>query len=243
LAASTPIVAAAAIVAIVLVGAAAQSALGFGFGLLTVPVLSLIEPDLVPGPSVVFGGIALVALMLEEHGGADWGFVGWATVGRLPGSLLAAALLAALSRSALTVVLSLLVIAAVAMSLGGWRVPGSRPAFVGAGVLSGLMGTVASIGGPPLLLTLQDRPAPELRASVGGASVIGAALSIAVLVGFGEMGADEWRLVALLLPAVLAGIVVGRHARAALAVGIRARVAVYAVSLGGALWSLATAAS
>ena len=177
------------VVVMVLVGGAAQSALGFGFGLLTVPVFSLIDPDLVPGPAVVFGAIALLALMVEEHGGADRGFVAWASVGRLPGSVAAGVLLSALSRSALTIVLSLLVLAGVAMSLSGWRVRGSRPTYVGAGAVSGVMGTVASIGGPPLLLTLQDRPAHELRASVAGASLIGAGMSLVVLVAFGEMGA------------------------------------------------------
>ena len=75
---------------------------------------------------------------------------------------------------------------------------------------------------------------------MAGASLIGAGMSLVVLVAFGEMGGEEWELVVLLLPALLAGIFFGRLVRPLFAVGSRARLTVYAFSVGGALWSLAT---
>ena len=49
-----------------------------------------------------------------------------------------------------------LILLGVCLSLSGLRLPPIRGVLVGAGALSGVMGTVASIGGPPMALLYQD---------------------------------------------------------------------------------------
>ena len=85
-----------------------------------------------------------------------------------------------------------------------------RPVLLGAGALSGIMGTIASIGGPPIALVYQDARGDRLRGTLSSFFLIGTALSLTALRLIGRFGADEVRLTLLLLPGLLVGFVMSR---------------------------------
>ena len=49
---------------------------------------------------------------------------------------------------------------------------------MGAGALSGFMGTIVSIGGPPIALLYQNESGPSLRGTLSAFFVVGVALAI-----------------------------------------------------------------
>jgi uncharacterized membrane protein YfcA len=135
--------------AAVFVGSVVQGAVGFGLALVAAPVLFMIDPRLVPGP-LVFASMLLTTLTaFRDRDAIDTSGLGWSMVGRLPGTLLGAALLALLPPERLAAPLGVLVILGVALSASGVHVRVNPRTLMGAGLLSGFMGTASSIGGPP----------------------------------------------------------------------------------------------
>jgi uncharacterized protein len=195
---------------IVAIGACAQGAMGFGLGLLAAPVLALVDEHFVPGPLLVVALVLTVLIVVRERGRLDLRGVKWAVVGRVPGSLVGAIAVVSLSADLLIVVFALLVLAGVVLSVVGWDLQPTPRTLLTAGAVSGVMGSITSIGGPPMALVYQHRRGPELRSTLAAFFVFGSALSIVLLTAVGEIGPADLRWAAALLPAMLVGYVASR---------------------------------
>ena len=188
-----------------------QGAVGYGMGILATPILMLIDPRLVPGPVLASTMVFTLMLSVRERRGIDVGGLGWALAGRVAGTFPAAALLAALPQNQLSRVFGLMVILAVAISLSGVHVRPRPPALLAGGVLSGLMGTVAAVGGPPLALLYQHASGERIRGTLSSLFLVGTIVSIAALVPAGRFGAPELRLALFMLPGAVFGFLVSRR--------------------------------
>lgn len=214
---------------VVAVGALVQGAVGFGLALLSAPLLVLIEPRLVPGP-LIFAGLALtVGMAVRERTAIHVGGVGWALAGRVPGTVVGAAVLTALATRTLSIVLGALVLAAVAMTAFGPRIRPGRLVLLFAGVVSGFMGTTASIGGPPVAMVYQHESGARIRATLSAYFTFGATMSLVALAAIGRFGTWELATAIALLPGVLFGAALAERATPWLDAG-RTRIAVLAVS-------------
>lgn len=184
--------------------AAVQAAAGFGMALIAAPILLLLDPRFVPGP-LMAGGTALTLLVaLRERGEIHFEGLRPMLVGRIVGTLGAAALLSVVSARVFDLIFGGLVLLAIALSLAGLRVSPTPGHAASAGLLSGFMGTISSIGGPPLALLYQHEAAAVLRATLAALFVVGAAFSVAALAVVGRFGAVELALAAwLAVPATL----------------------------------------
>ena len=189
----------------VAVGSLLQGAVGFGLSLIAAPLVTLIDPALVPGP-LLFAALVLPILTARrDRSWVDLRGVRWALVGRVPGSVLGAAVLARLSPRLMSLAVGLVVLAGVAMTASGVRLrPRGRTLLV-AGVLSGFMGTTAAIGGPPIALVYQHAEGPRLRGTLAGYFVVAAMISIAVLAAAGRFGRHDLLAGLALLPGVVLG--------------------------------------
>lgn len=193
----------------VAIGATVQSAVGFGMAMIAAPLLLLIDIRLVPGP-LLASGLVLTALMVgRERAGIDPPTVGWAVLGGVPGTFLGAAVIALVPSHLAGIVLGGVVLGGVGMSATGYRVAPTTPAIVSAGAASGVMGTVASMGGPPLALLYQDADAAMLRGTMAGYFTISIIVALSALAVVGRFGPAEWSLAVPLLPGVLVGFLVG----------------------------------
>lgn len=190
----------------VAVGACIQGTLGFGLGLIAAPVLALVDKDLIPGPLLLIGVATTTTVFLRERGSVDWRGMKWAIVGRVAGTAIGAWAVVAFTKDALIVALSLSVILGVVMSVAGWNFRPTTPSLIGAGTLSGIMGTLTSIGGPPMALVYQKESAQRLRSTLAGFFLIGATLSVASLFAGGEFGWHELRLGLALIPGLVLGL-------------------------------------
>jgi uncharacterized protein len=198
------------VLAVTMAGACIQGSIGFGLGLVGSPVLALIDHRFVPGPLIAAGVILTVGVLHRERRALRFGVVRWAMVGRIFGSAVGAAAVAAVSEQALGVLFGVLILAAVGLSVAGRQVLPSPRTLLGAGVLSGFMGTTVSVGGPPLALVYQRERGAELRATMAAFMVFGALVSLLMLVLFGQFGTEQLWLSVLLVPGIVAGFGVSR---------------------------------
>ena len=134
----------------------------------------------------------------------------WAMVGRLVGTVLASAILLVVSADQLVLLIGVFILSAVGMSLSGFRFDPIRPVLVVAGMLSGLLGTIASVGGPPMALVYQHAAGARIRSTMSGFFLLGTILSLGALWYVGRFGAYEIQLTLVMLPSVLTGFVLSK---------------------------------
>lgn len=192
-----------------LAGTVVQGTIGFGFALISVPVLLLLEPGSVPVTPILLALPLTVTLALRDRHALDLPGALEVMVGRLPGTAAGAWVVGAAGTRLLSGLIGgLLVLAAVAST--SLRAEPGRPARLLAGFVSGIMGTVAAVGGPAVALAYQTRPGAEIRATLSVTFVLGILLSLAALAIAGEPEAWHAELALVLLPAVVIGLMASR---------------------------------
>ena len=155
------------------VGATLQGAIGFGMGLLAAPLLILLDPRFVPAPILACTLVLTLLMAYRERHAIDLRGIKWAMLGRVAGTVVAGGILAIVAADTLVLLFGVFILAAVAMSVSGLRFVPTGRALVAAGVLSGVLGTVAAVGGPPLALLYQDAPGARIRSTISGFFVVG----------------------------------------------------------------------
>ena len=194
----------------VAVGACVQGSLGFGLGLVAAPVLALLDPDLVPAPLLLLALLLTIAGAYRERRALDWRGLKWAFLGRVPGSILGTAAIVWLPEQWMLVVFSVLIITGVVLSAAGWTVAPTGVTLFGAGAMSGFMGSVTSVGGPPMALVYQRHSGAQLRATLALFFTFGSLLSLLLLAVAGELHAADLGRAGQLLPAMLLGLALSR---------------------------------
>jgi uncharacterized protein len=208
----------------VFAGSLTQSATGFGFALLSVPVLSATLGPVVAVSTATVLGVLVNALTLGTERRRRAVLQPVATVlvvASVPGMALGAVLLATAPPEVLRALIAAAVLAAVALNaVGGRRAAAPRPATVASvarvGALAGAMGASTGLNGPPLVLHLLRRGARphEMRDTLAVFFLVTGLLTIAALAV-----AHTLRLpstVLALAVAAVAGQLLGRFAFAAL---------------------------
>jgi uncharacterized membrane protein YfcA len=195
---------------VVTVGSALQGAVGFGLGMLAAPLLLLVDPRLVPGPLLVAALFLTVLITTRERAAIDFHGLGWALVGRAPGTLLGAAAIALASPRGVRFLVALMVLVAVGLVGSGLQIARTRGSLFGAGVLSGVLSTTSSIGGPAIAILYQDDPGGRVRGTLSSFFTVGLVFSILALAVLGEFGRAQVEASVVLLPGVLLGFLLSR---------------------------------
>ena len=195
---------------LVTLGAALQGVAGIGIGLVAAPPLMLIAPEFIPGPLMASGTLLTGLVAYQGRDSIDFRGVGPALVGRAMGTAVAAAFLALASTRFFILAFGSLVLLGVALSLSGLRLRPTPLSAGCAGLLSGFMGTISSIGGPPMALLYQHESAARLRSTLAIYFVMGVGFSLAALHAVGLYGWKEFELTLVLCPSMLAGFLLAR---------------------------------
>ncbi|QOR38372.1 sulfite exporter TauE/SafE family protein [Billgrantia diversa] len=186
-------------------GAFVQRATGFGLAVVGAPLLLLIDPRLVPVTLVLFGFTVSLLMMRHYRHEVRMAELGMALAGRLPGNGLGLWLLLTAPLAVLEKLIAASVLFAVAVTLFRLRLPVNRASLFGAGVLSGIFGTVAAIGGPPMVLLMHGLTPDRLRGNLAAFFLITSSLTLATLALAGQVRLWHLGLALTLLPSVLLG--------------------------------------
>ncbi len=196
--------------AVSFVASAVHSTVGFGFALLSVPLLSLLNPVFAPVPQLLVVFPLTLAILFRELHAVEVRSTLWIFAGRVPGALIGVALLKVLTVAALDVLMAVMVIAGVYLVLSRSSFRRTPAREMTAGVASGTMAMVSAIGGPPIALLYRNDSGPTVRANLGLVFAVGLAITITVRAAAGEVSSEEVVVGAALLPSVLLGLLASK---------------------------------
>ena len=191
-------------------GTMIQATLGFGLGLIAAPVLGVIDTRFVPGPLLLLVVVLTAVVAWRERAALDVHGMKWAIVGRIVGTIGAVMLLSRLDGDGLSFVLGASILLGIALSVSRWYLRPNARTLLGAGALSGAMGTLTSVGGPPMALVYQRAGAATLRSTLAAFFLFGAILSLVALTSSGQLGRAEFHDGLLLAPGLAVGLVLAR---------------------------------
>jgi uncharacterized membrane protein YfcA len=197
----------------VLIGAAVQSSVGMGLGLVAAPVVTLLEPSLMPGTVLITTAILPVMTLASEYRHVDLRGIGWALAGRIVGVAGGVWVVTVLSARTLGIAVGAMVLVAIAVTLSKVHVRATRATLGAAGVISGVSGTATSIGGPPMAIVYQNEPGPRVRSSLSLYFIVGVTVSLIALRSSGHLGRDVILTGLGLVPFILIGFLLARPLR------------------------------
>ena len=183
----------------VMAGALIQSTGGIGFAMFAAPIVAIMRPDMVPGPMILTGGLVSLLISMREFRNIDVRGAAFAVSGRIPGSIVAGLVIGLLPQTTFAIFFALLILAAVTLSVSGWRVQATPANLAFAGFGSGVMGTITSVGAPPMGIVMQNMTPATLRATLGAFLVAGSVVSLTVLEQAGRFGRHEVELGLMLI--------------------------------------------
>lgn len=218
----------------VLAGAVVQAVVGLGIGLVAAPVITLLAPQLMPGVLISLAFVLPMITLAEERRDIDWHGLNWSLPTRVLGTFAGVWVVGAFTTDQLGVLIGLMVLVAVALTWRAVEVPVNRGTLGVAGFVGGVTGTATSIGGPPFALLYQHRPPRQIRTTMAVYFLVGAGISLVGLTLGGHLTRHQVAVGALLLPAVVLGVVLGVPLRRVLPTH-RVRTAVLVVSAASAL--------
>ena len=202
----------AALYLLVVCGAFIQSVIGLGFVMLVAPFLVLYNPEFVPVPMLLVGTFLPSLIVWRDRRALDFTGLKSAIAGRIFGTILAVWLITRISQNTFMLIFWGPFVVTVLLSTFTFTIR-PTPARVGiAGIFSGLMGTLAAVGGPPMALLYQNERGEVIRATLSGFFVLGTLLSILFLAVAGEVTLNDFKLFLYLVPGVLIGFFLSGYA-------------------------------
>ncbi len=206
----------AAVAAIVAVAGLAQGVSGFGFSLLSIPLLALV----VPVKAAIVGGAMLGLVqsglvVARDHHHVEWRSAAVLVTAALAGMPIGLLVITRVREEPLQIVIAVTVLVFTGLLWRRVRLPtDSLPAEAGVGFTSGVLSTSTGMSGPPLVIALQARGVPPsaFRATLATVFVSGSAISLMLFWSRGLVTTDSVRVAAAGLPGLLIGILVGELA-------------------------------
>lgn len=144
----------------VLLAGFVQGCTGFGFALVSVPVLVLIfPPAMVPPIVVMLSMLSNVIVLIETRKWVRLRMVIPLLIGGVIGLPVGGYILSRIEPGPFKLIVGVLVFIFAIVMLAGWRRPVSNETagLVPVGILSGVLSTSTSMGGPPLVLFFSNQ--------------------------------------------------------------------------------------
>lgn len=226
----------------IVLGSAVQVVSGVGGGFIIVPLLAMIDLNLVPAPQI-FASLALSTLMAaREREHIDWQHLPVTLVGMLPGALAGGWILTVTAFDRLGIVFGAVVLFAIVITAFGPRLTLNRATAMITGAISGIMGASTGIGAPPLALIYQYAAGPTLRATLAALYTCASLLILTILFAYGKFRLPELQMGLQLVPGFVLGYWIATRYAPEMNAG-RSRLAVLIVSAAAAVLLIARSAA
>ncbi len=194
--------------------AVVQGTIGFGYAVLAVPLLSLLDTRLAPVPQILTALPMTVWAACREWSRVDWKGALWIVVGRIPGVAVGALLLSIATPRLLDLLIGSFVLLAVLLLRSEVRVRRSPMVDFSAGLVGTITGYVSGIGGPPIALLFRDADGPTIRATLGVIFSFGVLLAIGGRAVMQQITLLDASFALVLLGPMLAGMLLSRRLHA-----------------------------
>ncbi len=191
---------------IVLLGSLLQGLIGYGIGMFCAPLLFLINPSLVPAPLILLSTLLSIIMMIRDRGHLQFGQVAWAMKGGFVGVIIAGVILKIATKDQFELVFGLLILAAVGITLLGYKPTVNKTSSIIAGFASAFMGTITAVGGPPIALLYQHGDIKNIKANLTAFFLFLNFIAITTYVFIGEITLDTLRIFAMASPGVVIGV-------------------------------------
>jgi uncharacterized protein len=200
------------VAATIAIASVLQSASGFGFSLIAVPIVSALvgaRVAVVATDTLAFGIILSMVASGRQY--VRVAVLRVVTIASLIGMPVGLWVLTHVDDRILAVIIACVVILLTVLLMSGVTAPDRPGIDLAAGFTSGVLSTSTGTNGPPLVLALQARrvPSREFRTTLAAAFAL---QDIAAILGFAitrQFTSDVWRVVAVGIPGLIAGRVVG----------------------------------
>ena len=194
----------------IFLGAIIQSSVGFGFGI-SAAILILFDPRLVPGTILVMGTFLATTNAIISFKNIYTKDLIVSLSGRILGSLISLPLLLlTFGKESFLIIFAIILIIAVYFSAKKFNIVANAKNVFLASTISGFMGTITGIGGPPMGIVYQNSKSVNVSATLNAFFSIGAFISVIMLMYTGIIHKIDFYKALMLLPAVILGISVSK---------------------------------
>lgn len=190
---------------IIFVGSLTQGLIGFGLAVVASPLLYIVDPRLVPVPVILMGFFIASLTLLRQRKSLKFHGIQYALLGRIPGGVIGVALLMLAPQPVLGLAIAIIVALTVMLSFLKFNIEINRFSLFIAGVLSGIFGNIAAIGGPPIAILLAGKEANQLRTTLSTFFIFSSLISLTILGFAGFINITQLLLSLMLLPSVMLG--------------------------------------
>lgn len=200
--------------AIIFIAGITQALTGFGFGLVAIPLLTLvISPKLAP-PIVLLDGMVLNAMILRRaYPLVEGRRIGLLTAAGVCGVPIGTWILTHWDVDSLRIYIGVMTCAAALLFLKGFRreIRNEKAASVPIGFVSGIMSGSINMSGPPVILFFanQNIPRAVFRANIVAYFVTLQVVAVPLLILNGIMTTDAFLTGLIMLPGLIAGGLAG----------------------------------
>ena len=197
---------------IVFLAAFVQANLGVGFSFVAAPFIPFIEPELVPVSVLILGFFSSTTISYQGLKYAIWREIRLSLLGRVVGTLLAyLLLLIVLSTKIFIIIYCLMILVSVALSIIRITPAFNPKNLFFASILSGLFGTISSVGGPPMAIIYQNRDPDVAKYNLSILFSVGTLLSLLAIYFVDRLNFRNVLSAFLLLPFCFFGIMVAKY--------------------------------
>lgn len=188
-----------------------QMATGMGFGMIAAPLLVLADPVFAPAPILIMGlAVASAGAFRERRHLVNSELIG-GLGGRVIGMGFAVFLITLLpGQNAYMIVFGSIILVAVLLAASGWKVPFNQPNLWSLSIVSGLMGTITSVGAPPMALLYQGQAPSKIRPTLNAFFFFGSVVGLVGLFTADLLTPAHPLVAALLFVPMLAGMWLSR---------------------------------
>jgi uncharacterized membrane protein YfcA len=204
------------LIAITLVAATVNGALGYGFSSLTVPVAVLLYANRVLNPALVLVELAVntYSLVINRRSVPSvWRRTLPILAGLVPGVLLGSILLSAVSPGTIKILTYLVLLPLILLQAAGVRryIHAERAVGLPLGAGVGILYSLTTISGPPLALMMNNQgfARQEFRASLAIIRIAESSLTAVAYAFLGLYSVQTGSLVGIIAPSVIIGVPLG----------------------------------
>lgn len=186
-----------------------QASVGYGYGIVAVPLLLLVNPAFIPAPFIFASLILMMSVSFTNRKALAGQSLGWIFAGLIAGTPVGVLLLTYFRNINFSLAVAGIILFGLLLSLLRTPVPINPVTQSLCGFISAVMGTATGVGGAPIALLYQYEKGWSIRAVLSVVFCIASLFSFIGVLAGGLFATEQLLLSLQLIPGVFAGHWIG----------------------------------